>query len=301
MTIPDVVVKNVIRKVLEAKDYRGEIVAIIDARFLESVTEFFKKIVDAKLANRCVTVDWYKKELLNSNLNSSEILINAGLNRKTVSNMYNSARREIVIKASREHYETLLTVIEDLTEQSDVDVTLTIKFGSVSVDLNINESLVVINSLAVQRAAVRGSAWSAVGKRVEKPLMETLCKLFRVPSKFYSKWSIPGSTREVDFYLLNQEQSSLRCEVKLMGKGNPESADAVVARESRVFVADKLSKLNKKQLDERGIQWVEMRSPKGFIRFEKVLASFSIPFQPFEGDLQNELDKILPVVFASEV
>lgn len=34
-----------------------------------------------------------------------------------------------------------------------------------------------------------------------------------------------------------------------MGKGNPESADAVIARDSKVFVADKLSDLNKKQLD----------------------------------------------------
>ncbi|MBI5682045.1 MAG: CfrBI family restriction endonuclease [Deltaproteobacteria bacterium] len=32
-----------------------------------------------------------------------------------------------------------------------------------------------------------------------------------------------------------------------MGKCNPESADAVIARDSKVFIADKLSETNKRQ------------------------------------------------------
>ena len=68
-----------------------------------------------------------------------------------------------------------------------------------------------------------------------------------------------GVVREVDFDLKNGNEK-FRCEVKLMGKGNPESADAVIARDSKVFVADKLSDLNKEQLDERGVEWVELRS-----------------------------------------
>ena len=36
-----------------------------------------------------------------------------------------------------------------------------------------------------------------------------------------------------------------------MRRGNPESADAVIARDSRVFIADKLSDMNKKQLTNR--------------------------------------------------
>jgi hypothetical protein len=30
------------------------------------------------------------------------------------------------------------------------------------------------------------------------------------------------------------------CEVKLTGKGNPESADVIIARDSNIFVADTL-------------------------------------------------------------
>ena len=55
----------------------------------------------------------------------------------------------------------------------------------VSVDLNVSESLIVINTLAVKRAALRGGLWSTVGKSVEKYLMLTLCKLYQVPETNY--------------------------------------------------------------------------------------------------------------------
>ncbi len=45
-----------------------------------------------------------------------------------------------------------------------------------------------------------------------------------------------------------------------MGRGNPESADAVIARDSRIFVADKLSDTNKAQLNSLKVEWVELHS-----------------------------------------
>ena len=301
MTITGIVIKNIIRKLLAGEDYRAEIVALIDAEFLQYVIEFFSRVVEAKLKNRPVTIDWYKEEFLNSELPASDIAVHSGLNMNTISNMYNSARREIVLEAAREHYDVLLDTIQDLTEQSDVDVALTIKFRTVSVELNINESLIVIYMIAVKRAALRGGLWSAAGKQVEKPLMATLCALFRVPLKYFEQ-SVPAvSTREADFYLLDDTGLSHRCEVKLMGKGNPEGADAVHARDSQVFVADKLSNLNKEQLNDSGIHWVELRDENGYKRFEQVLTNLSIPCQLFEGDIQKALDKILPVILSDDV
>lgn len=78
MTLTDQVIKNVIRKLIEGKDYRIEIVTLINAEFLQYAIDFFKKIVDAKLKNKDITIDWYKKEFLNPNLPSKEIAINAG-------------------------------------------------------------------------------------------------------------------------------------------------------------------------------------------------------------------------------
>jgi len=236
-------------------------------------------------------------------LPSRDIAINAGLNKKTIHNMFNSSTKEIVIDASNEHYDTLYVTIKNLVEsEHDLDLTLTIKFKGVSVDLNVSESLIVINTLAVKRAELRGGLWSTAGKRVEKPLMQTLCKLYDVPDKNYAikmKARLVQDSdfeREVDFYLV-EGKNQYKCEVKLMGRGNPESADAVIARDSKVFVADKLSETNKKQLDSLGIEWVELRNDKGFQRFEIVLNHLRIPHGKLALNIDQKLEEIFREIF----
>tara|TARA_Y100000310_G_C20509746_1_gene728220 strand:- start:103 stop:1026 length:924 start_codon:yes stop_codon:yes gene_type:complete len=303
ITLTEAVAKNIIRKLINSEDYRIEIVTLINAEFLQYTIEFFKKVVEAKLKNKDITVDWYKKEFLNENLPSDEIAINSGLNKKTISNMYNSATKEIVLEASREHYEELYQAIQSLVDgEEELNVTLTLKFKGVSVDLNVSESLIVINTLAVKRAALRGGLWSTAGKRVEKPLMETLCKIYSVSEDNY-KVSIKSKAkskvdfvREIDFYLVNNGQNH-KCEVKLMGKGNPESADAVIARDSKIFVADKLSDTNKKQLDSLKVEWVEMRDHNGYKRFKKVLENLDIPHEEFKGDINEKIEEVFDELF----
>jgi len=304
MTLTDQVVKNIIIKLLKGEDYRVEIITLINAEFLQYVIDFFKLVVTAKLNNENITVDWYKKEFLSENLKTEEIAINAGLNKKTISNMYNSANREIVIEASNQHYEQLYATISSLVEEeNDFNLTLTIKFNKVSVELNLSESLVVINTLAVKRAALRGGLWSTAGKRVEKPLMQTLCKLFNVPNKYYAiklkgknKKDISSFDREIDFYLI-QNNNNYKCEVKLMGKGNPESADAVIARDSKVFIADKLSITNKNQLDNLNIYWVELRSKNGYTRFKNILRNLEIPCSGNGNYDEKTLNNIFNEIF----
>jgi len=293
MTLTNQVVKNIIKRLIKGQDYRIEVVALINAEFLQFAIDFFKKVIEAKLANKDVSIDWYKKTFLNRNLSSEEIAINSGLNKKTITNMYNSASKEIVIDASNVHYDVLYESISSLIEnQPDIDLTLTIKFRGVSVELNINESLIVINTLAVKRAALRGGLWSTAGKRVEKYLMTTLCKVFNVPFEHFDQSQIPASMREVDFYLIKGNTYS-RCEIKMMGRGNPESADAIFARESNVFVADKLSDLNKQQADMLKVKWVELRDESGYKKFAKILQELEIPYTDFNGNLDTHLDKIL--------
>jgi len=298
MTLTDQVIKNVIRKLIKGEDYRIEIITLINAEFLQYAIDFFKKIVEAKLKNEDITIDWYKKEFLNPNLPSKEIAINSGLNKKTITNMYNSARREIVIDAANEHYDTLYEAIQQLTEtEHDLELKLTIKFRGVSVDLNVSESLIVINTLAVKRAELRGGLWSTAGKRAEKFLMTTLCKIFDVPFKHYDQSRVPASMREVDFYIINDE-NYYRCEVKLMGKGNPESADAIFARESSVFVADKLSDLNKRQAEKLNCEWIELRSQEGYKRFDQVLTRLGIPHNKFDGNIDDKLNSVFIDMFS---
>jgi hypothetical protein len=301
MTLTDQVTKNIIRKLLKNKDYRIEIVTLINAEFLQFAIDFFKRIVEAKLQSKNISSNWYKSIFLNHSLSSKEIAVNSGLNMKTIHNIHNSSTKEIVIDAAEEHYDTLYASIEELVKsEPELELLLTIKFKGVSVDLNISESLIVINALAVKRAELRGGGWSTAGKSVEKPLMKTLCKIFEVPEQNYNSKFVRDRSRsvdrEIDFYLLSNGKQYL-CEVKLMGQGNPESADAIFARHSNVFVADKLSAQNKNQADALHVNWVELHAENGYRRFKKALEFLNIPHKDFTGDLDNKLDRIFKGLF----
>ncbi|MBQ3620045.1 MAG: CfrBI family restriction endonuclease, partial [Bacteroidales bacterium] len=297
-TLKEHVIKEIVMRVIKSQDYRIEIVNLINAEFLQFAIDFFKQIVAAKLNSQTITIDWYKRAFMNEDLSSDEIAINSGLNKKTISNMYRSATKQIVIEASNEHFESLYNSIQALVEsEHEVDLILTIKFQSVSVDLNVSESLIVINTLAVKRAALRGGLWSTAGKRAEKIIMLTLCKLYKVDSKYYNAEHFVKNKqldvdREIDFYL-KKDQSEFKCEVKLMGQGNPESADAIIARNSKLFVADTLSQQNKNQCDQLDICWVACRDNEGFKRFKIALQKFRIPFVDYNGNLDTDLPNIL--------
>lgn len=88
ITLTAVVVENIIRKLVNNdENYRTEIIALIDAQFLEYVVEFFGKVFQAKSKNEPVTLDWYRKELLNLKLSAKDVAINSGLNMKTIRNV----------------------------------------------------------------------------------------------------------------------------------------------------------------------------------------------------------------------
>lgn len=297
MTLTDQVIRNIVARVIKSRDYRIEIVNLINAEFLQFAVDFFKQVVSAKLNSEDITIEWYKRVFMNEKLPSDDIAINSGLNKKTISNMYRSATKQIVIEASNEHFDSLYHSIQSLVEnEHDIDLTLTIKFKGVSVDLNVSESLIVINTLAVKRAALRGGLWSTAGKRAEKYLMLTLCKLYKVEEEYYNAEHFVRN-REIDFYLKNNGKE-YKCEVKLMGQGNPESADAIIARQSDVFVADTLSQQNKNQCEQLGICWIACRDENGFKRFKLALDKFNIPYTNYSGNLDQDLPQVLNEVFA---
>ncbi len=283
-------VNNIIRKLIAGEDSYPEVLNAIDAEFLQYVVDFFKRIVRAKLDKKSVTTDWYKEEFL-----FSHSLSNAEMNTIPL-----SSSEQIVLDTTLKHYDVLCDAFNDL-DMKDMGMTFTVKFRGVSFSLSLNESLILFNTLAVRRSTLQNRIWSETRKQVEKPLMIALCALFQVPKKYFDQRNLPESERESDFYLFDDTGKDYPCEVKLMGKGNPESADAVFARGGRVLVANKLSEMNKQQMDKDGILWVELQVEGGYKRFESVLKALSIPCKPFTGDLEEALDKILPVILSDDV
>lgn len=283
MKVDEIVIKRIIFKLLKGEDHRSEIGNIISTSLLKFAVDFFKKIISAKIDGKDIHEDWYKKYFIESGkFRKVDLAHFSGLNMKSIENIYNSTKKEIVLDASLKNYDAFLEMIEELTENGNCpEITLTLKFKKASVDLNLSESLVVINVLAVKRAAIRGGAWSAMGKAVEKPLMITLCKLFGVPNNYYQKLQNNAKNndyREVDFYLIGSDKNEYKCEVKLMGKGNPESADSPHARFSKIFVADTLSQKGKKQLDDAGIYWVALAEKNGYHKFKDILSDIKVPY-----------------------
>lgn len=295
------IIRAVIALILQGQDHRDLIVNAIDRLFVQQALSIFAKVVQAKLQGDSISSDWYRAAFLEQERNPMDIAWNAGINVKTVTNKRRTATREIVIEESMAHYEQLKQLIDSLADD-ELDLELTLTLRGVSVRLNLTETVVVINALAVRRAGLRGGAWSSIGKSVEGPLMETICRAFRAPEqRFTRSIESDGSLREVDFNLFAPDGERVKCEVKLMGKGNPESADAVVARGSQVFVASALSDLNKRQLDERGVHWTELQREHGFLRFAETLRAYGIPFEDIAPeDIEQRINEALEATFGVE-
>lgn len=228
MKFNEMVIKQTVDKLISGKDYREEVVNAINIEFLDFALEFFKKILKAKINDTNINLTWYKKNFINGNeINPDDAVIFAGMNKKTVSNIYGSATKEIMINVANNNIDYLESILKSLGNESDnIGISIKISYKNISVELNLSESLLVMNALATKKIALRGGAWSSIGKRVEKPLILELCRLSGVPQEYinadiFKKDSKLEFDREVDFKLYNfNKRKEYRIEVKLMGKGN---------------------------------------------------------------------------------
>lgn len=131
--------------------------------------------------------------------------------------------------------------------------------------------------------------------------MLSLCHLYQVPNDNYLLKGKTKESREVDFFLINNSGEKFHCEVKLMGAGNPESADGtIVARDTHVFIADKLSETNKTQLDNHNIHWIELREGVGYRKFSSILTILDVPFvENSELITEEKLEEIFLTFFTN--
>lgn len=302
-------IKNMLKQLYKGEDHRTEVLTLINAEFLDFTVTFLKEIINVKIEGKSLDEgDWYKRYFINDkSLDKNDIATNSGLNMKTITNTYGTSRKEVVLDVSQEHYDVLLDSIQELINvDNTLEIELKLSYKKVSVELTLSETLIVINALAVKRAAIAGGFWSKIGKNIEKPLMESLCALYKVPKENYREISeIEAEVlgREVDYYLVNRKGKELYCEIKMMGKGNPESADAIYARSTDLFIADTLSDLNKRQADAEGLKWIELKTIKdnkstgelGFRKFPLVLNKLDIPYNLKEDYeiTQEDIDEVL--------
>lgn len=297
MRFDNIVINKTIEKLLKGEDYREEVINAINLEFLDFALDFFRQILEAKLNDRSINLDWYKQHFINNvNIEPSEAAIFAGMNKKAIANIYGSATKEIVLNVANANIDYLESLLDSLGDSCEnIGINLKISYKEISVELNLNESLLVINALATKKIALRGGAWSSIGKRVEKPLMLALCQKCGVEKAFinsevFKKNGELDFDREVDFKLYNFNKSKeYRVEVKLMGKGNPESADAVIARDTNIFIADTLSIQNRNQLKSLKIEYLELKNNLDCLRdFRAILERLEIPYKQVPSAIEWE-------------
>ena len=277
------IVKNTVNKLIKGQDYREEVVNSITTTFFDFCLEFFKKVLDAKIKSQQLNFDWYKENFISEDLPKEEFVINAGLNRKTIKNIYGTEEKKIAIDVSRTNYEYIKQLVDDIGT-GEINIKISLTYNNIHVDLDLQESLIVINALATKKVAIRGGAWSSIGKKEEKPLIDKLCEISKVPAKYidnknFKKDKTKDVDREIDYKLFSRSGKMYRIEVKLMGRGNPESADVVIARDTAILVADTLSQQNKNQCKQLNVEYVELKGNNNIKQdFEAVLQRLDIPF-----------------------
>ncbi|GHT22585.1 hypothetical protein AGMMS49953_01650 [Endomicrobiia bacterium] len=101
-----------------------------------------------------------------------------------------------------------------------------------------------------------------------------------INSSIFKKDGTLNFDREVDFKLYDsRKEKEYRVEVKLMGKGNPESADVIYARGTDIFIADTLSEQNRNQLKSENINYIEMKGNLHCVNdFKILLKKLNVPF-----------------------
>lgn len=281
----------------DGENHRRVALDEINRLFLAEALDFFTRIAELKLKGEDLDqTDWYRESLLGGAENKMDIAMAAGLAMKSISNIRESTRKEVVIEESIRSYEALSRTLDELVAaRNEPSLVITIKIGPVGVDLTIKESLIVVNALATRHETIRGGSWSAIGNALEVPLMEALCLMFDAEQRNWRRAKHKEFPHQIDFVLMSHGHQ-YPCEVKLMGKGNPEGAKAAHAHNASLLVADRLSDLAKSTLETNNVQWVAMAESSGWQRFGLVLDQFNIEHGPARS--LEDLDGILDVVLA---
>ena len=286
MTFGEEAVRNTVSRLLSGYDYREIIVHAIDKLFFDFFVKFFREIVYAKFDGGNINMAWYIEHFIDGdNVSPDDAVIYAGLNRKTITNIYGTSARKIMLDTSKNNLESLSAVINEIEKNSEDDFALSTKIthNDITVELSLTESLLVINALAAKKLQIIGGAWSAIGKRVEKPLVDELCRRAGVPEEFIDRKNFRRDKnlpydRETDYRLKSITGKVYRVEVKLMDRGNPESADVTIARDTDIFIADTLSGQAQSQLKERGTEYLTLRDNDRIIPdFTEILDRLRIP------------------------
>ena len=277
--VDDTVIKTALESLISGQDFRKALHKYTDSLFFNDISDFFNFLEEnADIIND--DDDWYENLLVEGEaLPPEKRATFAGMPKKTIKNIRKTTKKEVMIEEAKESYNFLSTNLPHYIKNIESFALEIPNLKIKNVDL-----FLILNFLAIRKMQIRGGVQSSFGKIIENKLMDELCDRAGVPatnrdSKFTRDKS-KDVDREVDYYLINNKGDEKRCEVKMMGSGNPESADAIIARDTDIFVADTLSEQNKSQMVDRNVKYLECKDNQNVLEeFKQILDQLDIPYE----------------------
>ncbi|MXX80461.1 MAG: CfrBI family restriction endonuclease [Chloroflexi bacterium] len=301
VTIANDMKQHIIRELLaEGGNHRLAVFQAINETFIRHALEFLERATQHKAQwedssqSQTAGEGWYLDFLRASYSDMDEAEMIGAMPKKTIGNIYGGKSVAVVQGALQEN---VLHLIEAYDEARALHAEPSPAVLSVNgVEFSSAETVLLINSLAVKRQQISGGFWSAVGMGTERPLLQSLCALYELDEQYHRGGIEKDNRYQVD-YMLHRSGVEYRCEVKLNGKGNPESVTSAIARDPRILFADFISEQNREKLDSSGIAWIDFSDQRGFRRFRDALLRFKIPHTdpPNLDRLDDILDEILPL------
>ena len=206
---------KIIIAILKGKDHRPYVLQTINKRFIDTVFDLLKLIVEAR--NRNKKDSWWTDEFLdNTNLPKRELLWFGGLNNKTVANMANTTTRGVCVDLGKKNVEAINELIKELGNSDAPKIEIKIKYKENEIILTEKESLVLLNTISAMKLTLQGGAWSEVGKKVEKRLLFAIFEMMNmdnniyilVPEKMKSKGLV--GNREIDAIIFKDKNDKKR-------------------------------------------------------------------------------------------
>jgi len=283
--------KHIIKLILEGKSHRPYMVSEKSAIYLEFFAKFIEEI---KNTDPLINNKTFENIYIN-NKSVENQLWNSGLNKKTIGDTYGSQSVSTMETAIEEIGPTIKDLAFDLpTSLAEVSFKFKLKDGLISHNMTGIDFFRILLAISTNHAALKGGFASTFGKQIEKSFLLTLCKIFQIKNDNYHAYDMMDNNnfnRETDFYIIDNNRAQHKIEMKMMGKGNPEGADSLYARGTKIFIADTLSETNKRQCDSNHVYWIELKND-GWKKFQQVMDQLHIP-NNFDSDYENNLDKIL--------
>lgn len=297
-------IATMINEIINGRDYRTYVLATINERFLKNVEELTKDIFHHKKIGE----DWVEKLLINTfeqkgEHNKRKLLWFGGLNQKTVRNMTGTTKKEVCLDLVIDNIKSFEVLLSEIEEPNPYKLSIRIKHGNESVELNETESLVFLNAVSAMKLTIQGGAWSEAGKMIEKSLMYTIFTLLEMnpnhyilpPDEMKEKGLV--ANREIDAIVFDKNENYYTIEVKLLGIGNPEIGDEALARGVDLFVTDRLTDMMITEAEKRKIKVIELRAGNSLTEIYDFFTSKEIqcskPKQMTEKELKQEIEKIV--------